>query len=47
MDIATLSGHLAFGLIAFSFLVLVLQAEVNAQIVIGTPNLGFSQACAS
>lgn len=28
-------------------MVLVLQENVNAQIVIGTPNLGFSQACAS
>ena len=26
---------------------LIIQAPANAQIVIGTPNLGFSQACAS
>ncbi|WP_400078686.1 gliding motility-associated C-terminal domain-containing protein [Winogradskyella sp. R77965] len=30
-----------------SFLVFFLQEQVTAQIVIGTPNLGFSQACAS
>nr|WP_321235015.1 gliding motility-associated C-terminal domain-containing protein [uncultured Psychroserpens sp.] len=35
---------LLFGL---CFFVLVLQENLNAQIVIGTPNLGFSQACAS
>jgi len=29
------------------FLVLVFQEQANAQIVIGTPNLGFSQACAN
>ncbi|AUC81402.1 gliding motility-associated C-terminal domain-containing protein [Lacinutrix sp. Bg11-31] len=29
------------------FLILICQEKVNSQIVIGTPNLGFSQACAS
>jgi len=29
------------------FLVFIIQGRANAQIVIGTPNLGFSQACAS
>ncbi|MCB0383284.1 MAG: gliding motility-associated C-terminal domain-containing protein [Psychroserpens sp.] len=35
---------LCFGL---CFFVLFTQEQLNAQIVIGTPNLGFSQACAS
>ncbi|WCO03129.1 T9SS type B sorting domain-containing protein [Psychroserpens ponticola] len=33
--------------IALCFFVLFTQEQLNAQIVIGTPNLGFSQACAS
>jgi len=36
--------QLLFGLCFFAILA---QARANAQIVIGTPNLGFSQACAS
>lgn len=31
----------------FGFFFFVLQEQLNAQIVIGTPNLGFSQACAN
>ena len=34
-------------LYAICFLVVFIQEQVVAQIVIGTPNLGFSQACAS
>ena len=34
-------------LIVFCALILFLQQKVAAQVVIGTPNLGFSQACAS
>ncbi|WP_298901711.1 gliding motility-associated C-terminal domain-containing protein [uncultured Psychroserpens sp.] len=34
-------------LLGFCLFVLVSQEKVNAQIVIGSPNLGFSQACAS
>ncbi|MFP4846715.1 gliding motility-associated C-terminal domain-containing protein [Winogradskyella sp. PE311] len=34
-------------LIGIGLTLVVLQTSVNAQIVIGTPNLGFSQACAS
>jgi gliding motility-associated-like protein len=33
--------------LSLSFFVIILQEKVNAQIVIGTPNLGFSQACAN
>ncbi|OUS00124.1 hypothetical protein A9Q86_11835 [Flavobacteriales bacterium 33_180_T64] len=33
--------------LGLSFFILVLQEKINAQIVIGTPNLAFSQACAS
>ena len=33
--------------IGLCFFVLLTQEQLNAQIVIGTPNLGFSQACAS
>jgi hypothetical protein len=31
----------------FSLIALIFQGQLNGQIVIGTPNLGFSQACAS
>jgi gliding motility-associated-like protein len=34
-------------LLGLCFFVLVSQQDINAQIVIGSPNLGFSQACAS
>lgn len=34
-------------LFAFGFFVLTISGQVSGQIVIGTPNLGFSQACAS
>lgn len=34
-------------IIGFCFFSLVSQVQVNAQIVIGTPNLGFGQACAN
>lgn len=37
-------NNLLFGI---CLLALIIQGQVNAQIVIGTPNLGFSQACAS
>ncbi|RKE95367.1 T9SS type B sorting domain-containing protein [Ichthyenterobacterium magnum] len=37
-------NKILFGL---CFFVLISQEHINAQIVIGTPNLGFSQACAS
>ena len=40
----TIVNKLLFGI---CFLFLVMQERANAQIVIGTPNLGFSQACAS
>jgi len=40
----TIVNKLLFGI---CFLFLVIQERANAQIVIGTPNLGFSQACAS
>lgn len=40
----TIITKLLFGI---CFLSLIIQQEVSAQIVIGTPNLGFSQACAS
>ena len=33
--------------IGLCFFALIMQESVNAQLVIGTPNLGFSQACAS
>ncbi|WP_456438338.1 T9SS type B sorting domain-containing protein [Psychroserpens sp.] len=39
-----IANKLFFGL---CFFVLFTQEQLNAQIVIGTPNLGFSQACAS
>ncbi|NNE32041.1 MAG: gliding motility-associated C-terminal domain-containing protein [Winogradskyella sp.] len=44
MQNATLVNKLAFLLCFFT---LVLQQKLNAQLVIGTPNLGFTQACAS
>ena len=34
-------------LIIFSFFVLLFSEHTNAQIVIGSPSLGFSQACAN
>ena len=40
----TIVNKLLFGICLLAF---VIQEQVNAQIVIGTPNLGFSQACAS
>jgi gliding motility-associated-like protein len=40
----TITTKLFFGI---CLLILMIQEQVNAQIVIGTPNLGFSQACAS
>jgi len=40
----TILNKLFYGI---CFLVLLVQEQVNAQIVISTPNLGFSQACAS
>lgn len=40
----TTANKLIFGI---CFLVLLMPEQLNAQIVIGTPNLGFSQACAS
>lgn len=40
----TIVNKLFFGI---CFLALLMQERVNAQIVISTPNLGFSQACAS
>ena len=44
MQKTTFLKQLFFGI---CFFVLLLCEQVNAQIVIGTPNLGFSQACAS
>lgn len=44
MQKTTFLRHLFFGL---CFFVLLLSEQTNAQIVIGTPNLGFTQACAS
>lgn len=41
---ATILKNLFFGVCVF---VLLLPEQINAQIVIGTPSLGFSQACAS
>ncbi len=40
----TITNQFFFGI---CLLVLMIKEPVNAQIVIGTPNLGFSQACAS
>lgn len=40
----TITNQIFFG---FCLLLLMIKEPVNAQIVIGTPNLGFSQACAS
>ncbi|EDP70827.1 conserved repeat domain [Flavobacteriales bacterium ALC-1] len=40
----TIANKIFFGLFFFVF---VMQEKINAQIVIGTPNLGFTQACAS
>ncbi len=41
------SNHVQKLIISLCFLCLSLQEDVNAQLVIGSPSLGFSQACAS